>query len=178
MRLVHPSRTIAIRLWGDPDRAREATADCVRIVPDIPDRDAPALELTVEQDGLSRGIVVGADAAGGAPLILGTEWAGSLWLAQGRYVYAVPEDPALTRWITLESPVMHIRLLVKHDLLIVVYETGITALEHDFSARWSIATDHIANFSWRRTEVISVEQMDGPGVAIAVLLFAQEEAVG
>jgi hypothetical protein len=174
LRLVHPSRTIAIRRWGDGDRAREANADALVLVPDVEDRDAPAWELSVE-GGLSRSVIVVSESPVGAPLVVGAEWAGCLWLAHGTRVYAFPDDLALVRWVDLESPVAEVRVLSDHELLVAVCETGVTAIGEDLAIRWSLATDIVTNMEWRGGSVLAVEQMDGPTLEINILSGATLE---
>jgi hypothetical protein len=174
LRLVHPSRTIAIRRWGDGDRAREANAGALVLVPDVEDRDAPAWELSVD-GGLSRSVIMASESPEGSPLVVGAEWAGCLWLAHGRRVYAFPDDLALVRWVDLESSVAEVRVLPDHGLLVAVYETGVTAIGEDLAIRWSLATDLVTNKEWRGESVLAVKQMDGPILEINLLSGATLE---
>jgi hypothetical protein len=168
LRLVHPSRTMAIRRWSDGDRAREANADALVLVPDVEDRDAPAWELSVE-GGSSRRVIVVSESPVGAPLVVGAEWAGCLWLAHGRRVYAFPDDLSLVRWVDLESPVAEVRVLPEYGLLVAVCEIGVMTIGEDLAVRWSIATDLVTNMEWRGGSVLAVEQMDGPTLEINLL---------
>lgn len=169
LRLFHPSRTIAIKCWGNGDRARQANAGAFVLVPDVEDRDAPAWELSVE-GGQSRSVVIVASGSSvGAPLVIGAEWAGCLWLAHDRRVYAFPDDLALVRWVDLDSSITEVRVLPDHGLLVAVCETGATAIGEDLAIRWSLATDLVTNMEWREGNVLALEQMDGPILEVITL---------
>lgn len=163
--LVHPSRTIRLTPWSSTHLAREANGDALVLSPEVEERDAPAWELSVEGKPLREAVILSGISVGG-PLVLGTEWAGCLWLALGANLYAFPAALSDVRSISLDTPVVAVRLLAARRILVVVHEIGVLALGDDLAVRWSLPTDLVTDVDWRHRDAVVIHQMDGPALTV------------
>ncbi|MFI5955997.1 hypothetical protein [Cryptosporangium sp. NPDC051539] len=155
-------------MWSSTHLAREANRDALVLSPDVEERDAPAWELSVDGQPLDDAVILSGKALGG-PLLVGTEWAGCLWLAHDRTIHAFPENLKDVRSRTLDAPVYEVRLLPAQRILVVVHEIGVVALADDVTIRWSVSTDIITDIDWRRRNALIIQQMDGPALRIDLL---------
>jgi hypothetical protein len=121
--------------------------------------------ITVQRPAGSGPRVYGFRASAQAPdpTLLPRPWADAVWVAGRLAVFAFPAGADVRRW-RLESP--FVRFVTSGaDRLVVIYESGLFAVDQQLTLSWERSTDLIVN-AQERAGAILVEQMDGPTLVV------------
>lgn len=171
LRVSHGLLTMAILRWSGEQEARDASNGHSEFAnPDGPG-DGPVYEFTQLSDEpelrADRAICIQMDTEFNVPTVLGTEWAGMRWIGCNRHVYGLSPLLEMRTQIDLGSPFAGFRTDSAMTRLMVVSETGLTALATDGGVAWRVDLDVITDLRWR-DEFVIVTQMDGPEVSVSL----------
>ncbi len=158
------SARATIERWDSPT---EAAVERGAIVPldggEHPD--GPFYTITVGRPEGSDPAVYGFRASAQAPdpTLVPQLWSDAVWVAARLTVFALPPGADVRRW-RLESPFVQF-VTSSADRLVVIYESGLFAVDQQLALSWERSTDLIVNVQ-EHAGAIRVEQMDGPTLLV------------
>lgn len=166
LRLIQPTRTLLFKRWENARQAEEASPSALVLGGERANAHAPAWEVAVESAQRRQAVIIMSESAESFPMIVGDEWARCCWMGHEGLLYMIPDNLEKVRCWEADSPIATIRLVNRMGPLIVICETGVTAMGSDLSAQWSTPTDLITDHHWLDNGHLAIDQMDGPSIEV------------